>query len=253
MWANAVRVARADLGEQLEHVDHAHQQVVEVHRVHAVQIALVELVDVGDDRLEVVAHELAVVLGRTQPVLGRRDLMLDRAGGVALGVVAELVEAALDQPPRVGLVVDRERPRVAQPRRLGAQHSRARGVERHQPHRAGVAAEQQLDALAHLLRGAVGERDRQDLARPRALGADQPRDPMGEDARLAGACAGEDEQRPTGPCHRLALGRVERLKQFVELVLGGWVGHRHPAYGQPLTTRNGSRTTPERLPAASIA
>ena len=135
--AEGAGVAGADLREQLEDVDRADEQVVEVHRVHAVDLALVELVDVGDRLLEEGADELAVVLGVAQLVLRVRDLVLDRRGREALGVDAELVEAALDEPARVGLVVDRELARVAEPRRLGAQDPRARGVEGHHPHRRG--------------------------------------------------------------------------------------------------------------------
>ena len=162
-----MRVAVADLLEELEDVDRAHEQVVEVHRVHAVQLALVVLVDVGDRLLEVGADELAVVVGGAQLVLGVGDLGLHRARGEALGVDVELVEAVLDQPARVGRVVDRELARVAEPVGVGAQHPRAGGVEGHHPHRAGGAADEQLDALAHLLRGLVGEGDRQDLVRAR--------------------------------------------------------------------------------------
>ena len=51
-------VAVADLGEELEDVDRADEQVVEVHRVHAEELALVELVDLADGLLEVRADEL---------------------------------------------------------------------------------------------------------------------------------------------------------------------------------------------------
>ena len=71
-------VAGADLGEELEDVDRAHEQVVEVHRVHAVQVALVEVVDVGDGLLEERADLLAVGLGVAQLVLGVGDLVLHR-------------------------------------------------------------------------------------------------------------------------------------------------------------------------------
>ena len=83
--AERVRVALADLGEELEQVDRAEQQVVEVHRVHAVQLALVELVDVGDRLLEERADQLRVRVGVAQLVLGVGDLALDRAGVKRLG------------------------------------------------------------------------------------------------------------------------------------------------------------------------
>jgi hypothetical protein len=90
-----------------------------------VHLALVELVGVGDRLLEERADDLAVVLGRAQLVLGRADLVLDRGGREALEVDAQLVEAALDHPARVGLVVDGELTGVAEPLGVGAQHARA--------------------------------------------------------------------------------------------------------------------------------
>ena len=76
--AKADGVALADLGEQLEHVDRADEQVVEVHRVHAVQLALVGAIDVGDRLLEERADHLGVGVGVAQLVLGVGDLRADR-------------------------------------------------------------------------------------------------------------------------------------------------------------------------------
>ena len=214
--AERLRVAVADLLEELEEVDRADQQVVEVHRVHAVELALVVLVDVRDGLLEVGPDEPAVVLGGAELVLGVGDLRLHRARREALGVDVEVVEDALDQAALVGRVVDRELARVAEAVGVGAEHAGAGGVERHHPHGPRRAADQQLDALAHLLRGLVGERDREDLVGARLLGAHQVRDPVCEHARLARAGARQDEQRTLAVHHGVALGRVETLQQLVD-------------------------------------
>ena len=218
-------VAGADLGEELEDVDGAHQEVVEVHRVHAVQVALVVLVDLGDGVLEERSDLLAVGLGVAQLVLRVGDLVLHRPRREALGVDAELVDAALDETPGVGRVVDRVLAGVAQARRLGAQQPRARRVEGHDPHAAGGVPEQQLDALAHLLRGLVGEGDGQQLARARAPGLHEPRDPVGEHPRLARAGTGQDEQRAVAVGHGVALGCIEALQEGFDAVVGGGLGH----------------------------
>ena len=123
-----------------------------------------------------------------------------------LGSAPTASRQLLDQPPRVGLVVDRELARVAEPRRLDPQHPRARGVEGQHPHAARPAAEQQLDALAHLLRRLVGERDREQLVGPRLAAVDQVGDPVRQHARLAAAGAGEDQQRPVAVRDGLPLG-----------------------------------------------
>ena len=224
-------VARADLGEELEDVDDAAQQVVEVHRVHAVQVALVELVDVGDGLLEERADLLAVGRGVLELVLRRGDLVVDGGRREALGVGADLVEAALGQAAGVGLVVDREVARVAQARRLGAQDPRAGGVERHHPHRARGVAEQQLDALAHLLCGLVRERDREDLAGSRLAGVDEVGDPVREHPRLARSGAGEHEQRTFAVRDGLPLRRVESFEQLGEARVRHPTTHNRPRRG----------------------
>ena len=63
--------------------------------------------------------------------------------------------------------------------------------------------------LAHLARGLVRERDREDLLGLDPVRVDQVRDAVREDARLARARAGDDEQRPLGREHGLPLGRVQ--------------------------------------------
>ena len=111
--AEGLLVALANLGEQLKHVDRAHQQIVEVHRVEPQQLALIELVGVGDGLLEVGADHRAILRRVAQAVLRIGDVALNGGRREALRVGADPVQALLDQPPRVGLVIDRELARVA--------------------------------------------------------------------------------------------------------------------------------------------
>ncbi len=223
--AEGLRVAVADLLEEREEVDRAEEEVVEVHRVGAVELALIALVDVGDGLLEEGADELAVVVGRAQLVLRVGDLDLHRPRREALRVDVEVVEDPLDQPPLVRRVVDRELARVAELVGVGAEHPRAGRVEGHDPHRPGRPADEELDALAHLLRGLVGERDGEDLVRARLLGAQQMGDAVREDAGLARAGPGEDEQRSLARDDGLALGLVEPVEKGVGGVGGLLLGH----------------------------
>ena len=134
---------------------------------------------------------------------------MDPARREALRVLAELLEARLDEAHLVGLVVDREGRAVAEPLRLAAQDAAAGGVEGEDPDRPRRATEHALEPLAHLRRGLVRERDREDLVRLDAVRPDQVGDPVGEDAGLPGACPRDDEQRPVDVEHGLALGGVE--------------------------------------------
>ena len=80
-----------------------------------------------------------------------------------------------------------------------------------------------LDPLAHLARRLVREGDREDLVRLDAARGEQVRDPVGEDARLARAGAGDHEQRPLRRRDRLAL----RVVQVGEVGLGLDEGHSY--------------------------
>ena len=137
-------------------------------------------------------------------------------------VLPELLEARLDEPHLILVVVDREARRVAEPLRFAPQHASAGGVEREDPDRARRLAEHPLEALAHLPRRLVRERDREDLVRLHPARADQMRDAIRENARLPRARAGDHEQRALGRENGLALSFVE----VGEVALGGRDGHR---------------------------
>ena len=74
---------------------------------------------------------------------------------------------------------------------------------------AAALADEADDPLAQLGGGAVRERDREDPPRRDALDADEVGDPMGQDARLARAGAGEDQERALGRRDGARLLRVE--------------------------------------------
>ena len=126
-----------------------------------------------------------------------------------LGILAELLEARLDDPHLVGLVIDREARLEPEPGCLGAQDPAAGRMEGEDPDRPRHPAEHVLEALAHLSRGLVRERDREDLVWLDAVRPDEMGDAMREHPRLPRACPGNDEQRPVEMQHRLALGGIE--------------------------------------------
>ena len=128
------------------------------------------------------------------------------AGREALGVDPELVEAALDQPPRVGLVVDRELARVAEPRAASARSIRAQAAWKVITHIARTRRPTSSSARSRISPAAllvnVIARISFGCAR---VGGDQVGDPVGEHAGLARAGAGQDQQRPVAVGDRLAL------------------------------------------------
>ena len=205
------------LGEALEDLNREHEQVVEVDRVRGVQAPLVQLVRLGDRLIPEGRDARRVLLRRDELVLRARDLRMDAARREALRVLPELLEACLDEPHLVLVVVDREGRAVAEPLGLAAQHAAAGRVEGEDPDRPRRLPEHPLEPLAHLPRRLVRERDREDLVRLHAARADEVRDAVREDARLPRAGAGDDEERALGREHGLALGLV----QVGEVALGG--------------------------------
>ena len=79
--------------------------------------------------------------------------------------------------------------------------------------RAGAAADQQVQALAHLAGGTIGEGHRHDAGRVHVLVLDQVGDAVDDDAGLARARAGQDEERPGDGLDRFALAFVEAVEQ----------------------------------------
>ena len=80
-----------------------------------------------------------------------------------------------------------------------------------------------LDAAAHLARGLVGERHRQDAVRRHVLDLHQPGDPMRQHARLAAAGAGQHQRRRERRGHGRALRVVETAEDGSDV-------HEGPAF-----------------------
>ncbi len=213
--------ARERLGEALEHFHGEHDQVVEVDGVRRVEPPLVQVVHLRDRLVPERRDALRVLLRGDELVLRVGDLVVDPARREALRILPELLEAGLDEANLVLVVVDREARAVAEPLRLAPQDPAAGRVEREDPDRPGGASEHDREALAHLPRRLVRERDGEDLVRLHAARVDQVRDAVRENACLAGARARDDENGPFGGHDGLAL----RVVQVREVRL--WCGDGH--------------------------
>ncbi|OIQ65923.1 hypothetical protein GALL_525140 [mine drainage metagenome] len=190
------------------------QQVAEVAGVEHLQPVLIGLVEL----LALVVGEMRA-LGRRQ-LLGRPAAVLpvvDQAGqGLgrpALGVDVLGFQQLLDQP---FLIVRVEDGVVGfQPDQLGvaAQDLGGDGVEGAQPAQAlGLGADDVGDAFPHLLGRLVGEGDREQLPRLGPAGGENVGQTGGQHAGLAGAGAGQDQDRPLGRLDRRPLLGVQPLQ-----------------------------------------
>ena len=114
---------------------------------------------------------------------------------VAVELELEQVLAQEDHDLRPGQ--DADVGRQAELERVLPDQAVAERVERGD-RRVGVAVRDELvDADRHLLGGLVRERQGEDLGRPGPARGDQPGDPAGDHLGLAGAGAGDHEQRPS--------------------------------------------------------
>jgi hypothetical protein len=207
----------------LQRQRHLHQQVVEVQRLLPLQDALVRGVGLRDLARAVVAGGLGEPLRVHQLVLRVADLGVHGGGLEVLVVQPGLGDRRLDRTALVVGVPDDERGVHAAVGRVAAQEHRAERVEGadHQAAATGQARGQhRLDARAHLARGLVGERQRQDVPRRHAVG-DQERHASRDHARLAAAGAGQHQERAVDVRHRGALVLGQALQEGVRVQADG--------------------------------
>ena len=138
---------------------------------------------------------------------------LHRPRGQALLVVAEFGRDHLDQPARVGVVVDGEGTAVPEAIGVGAQDAQAGRVEGRDPHFVGRRADQLGHAAAHLVGRLVGEGDGQDAPGRGVARRHEVGDAPGQHPRLARAGAGHDQQRSAPVLHRRPLGQGQIVDQ----------------------------------------
>ena len=157
------------------------------------------------------------VFGAKAAVLPTVDHRGQRAHRPALVVDAFRFDELLHQAQLIVGIENGEIGFEARQLRVAAQHLGADGVERAQPlHALDHAADQRADALLHLARGLVGEGDAQHLSRPGAARGEDVGEAGGEHARLAGARAGQHQNRAIHRQHGFALlgvqaGQVRRF------------------------------------------
>ena len=164
-----------DLRKRPEQIDRLREQIVEIERVRLAQSARVVLEDLDEDPFSWIRHVrlTRVRVGILQLVLQHRDPRLCRRRRETVGVSLMLFHQPLHEGPDIARVVDRECFGEAELLGLATQDAHARRVERRDPHPLRLLTHELLDTLAHLARGLVRERDREDLAWPGLAGTQQ--------------------------------------------------------------------------------
>ena len=173
-------------------------------------------------------------------VVGRRDVLVlaaaeqrrergQETGRVAerpVGVEVELEEVLAQEDHDLGPGQDAQVGRQPELQRVVPDEAVAEGMER-RDRRVRVAVRHELvDADRHLLGRLVGERQGQDLRRLRTPRRDEPGDPPGDDLGLAGAGAGDHQQRARAVGDRPELVGIEPAQERFEAGRRRIVGRR---------------------------
>ena len=170
-------------------------------------------VDAGADLLEVVSRRLpGHCLRVLQYALGLGDRCQNGTGRVPLRIVACPLQALLDGRHLVVIVEDRVVAGQAEEIPIAPQQTRAEGVESADGQRVAVGTGQADEALPHFPRRLVGEGHSQDAVGADAAHLHQVGDAVGDDAGLAAARPGHDQQRPVDGLDGLFLRRVQPLQ-----------------------------------------
>ena len=217
--AEALLVLVEHLGAGAQQLERAHEQVVEVHGVGSAQAALQLQVNLRGLFVVGTVGGFEHVLGADHGIFSRADLAADHINGELLLLDAERLHNVAHHALGIVVIVDGELAGIAQQVGVLAQHAHAHGVEGAHPHAAGTVGDERRQTLAHLGRSLVGKRDGKDLPRLNAQVAQHMGDAEGQDAGLARAGAGKDQQRALGGQNRLALGGIEAID--VDERLGG--------------------------------
>ena len=173
-------------------------------------------------------------------VVGRRDVLVlaaaeqrrergQEAGRVAeraVGIEVELEEVLAQEDHDLGPGQDAQVGRQPELERVVPDEAVAEGMERRDRGVRVAVRHELVDADRHLLGGLVGEGQGQDLRRLRTPGRDEPRDPPGDDLGLAGAGAGDHQQRAGAVGDRPELVGIESTEERFETGRRRIVGRR---------------------------
>ena len=200
------------LRARLEELHGHHQQVIEIQRIALAQFPLIRAIDALHDLVELAFAPAPILLHPHQLILRRTDGVLDVRRLELLGVDVQKRQRLFDDRPLVALVVDDVVIGHADGLTIGAQDSRADGVEGACPQPARLGADEVSDALFHLPGGFVGEGDGEDLGGGNVQVFDHVGDAVCEGAGLPAPCARDDQNRPVNSLSSLLLLGIEVIK-----------------------------------------
>ena len=194
------------------------QEIAEINGVQRFQTRLIALVERRPSSAGECRRFARRRVRRIQAaILPSVDEIRERSRRPAFFVQVIRLEELLEQAQLVIGVEDGEIRSQAHKLGMHAQDLGADRMERAEPRHALFGPGEGGDAHPHLPRRLVGEGHRQDFVGASAAGGDEMRDPGGQDARLADARPGENENRPVERLDRAPLLLVQAVE--VRIVL----------------------------------
>ena len=195
-----------------EELHRQHEQIVEIQCIVCAQLRLVELVDLCHLLRKEIRRLCRECLDIEQAVLRIRNMRLDGARCRMLLVDIQFLQTFADQRLGIRGIIDDKVLRIgAKLLDLHAQETGAEGVERAQPDIVRGIPDQRVHTVAHFSRCLVREGDGKNTVRRNSL-LQEVCNAEGQYARLAGASARHDEERPLKAGNGLLLWLVQPLK-----------------------------------------
>ena len=229
----ALAIFRQHVGMVAEEDVCLEEQIVEVHGPRlqaAVLVARVNVPEQGDLGMDIALHQLLVLLvslAGDERVLRVGDSALHHARTVGLVVELHLLDDCFQEVFGIGGVIDREVRRETDAFSLDAEDTGENRVKRPHPELVGNgSARNRSNALLHLPRRLVGERQRQDSPRFVAL-FQEIRDFVGQDAGFPRTCASDNQGRSLAVGYCLALAVVELFQEVCHDVRKIFSGQRY--------------------------
>src|ERR1700680_2584567 len=202
--------------EAAQNLDGAEQQVIEIERAVFAQGFFVSLIGARSELAAFVIGIRERFFWRDGVIFRVADPRENFARRIAGIVGAEVPESDFQRRQLLFVIVDGKIAREAQARSFAAKKAHAEGMKgadpRIAPARIG-AFEQHANTFAHFSGGFIRKRDSENGAARNAL-LNQVGDTIGDDARLAGARAGQDEDWPIDGEHSLALLGIQVIKNI---------------------------------------
>ena len=203
-----------------------HEQIIKVHGVIGTQLLGIKRIDLGHFLLEEILRIPGHRLRPHQLIFRIGNGILNRAGGILLGVKVQFLQTFLDDHLTVAAVVDNEIALVhARCFHFPPQESGTEGMEGGEPYILSPLANHSIHTFPHFRGGFIGKGNGQNA--PWCYAFSQKISHLARQyLSLTGTGTGHNEKRPICMLHRLFLGGIQSCK-YIQNNLQNSLLHSH--------------------------